>query len=114
MELKNLEGYRLKEIIKRNHKNILLFRKQGSHEKIELFFDGLLFESTSPVANKKVHQVFLEDTLGFRALTELRHQNLNIREYKQLLLKMEDSTNDYKVELICVFKKHRLQRNTTA
>ena len=108
MELNKLVGYKLTEIQKTRFEIKLLFKRQGVGEKLILSFDGFLFETPSPAINKKVQRIEVKNVLGFKALTELRHQKLNTADYKQLLIEMEGSTGDYKIELIGVFKKNHL------
>ena len=111
MELNKLIGYRLTEIQKTPKQTKLLFSKRGISEKLQLSYEkGLLFETPSPVTDKKVLKVDLKTVLGFKAMTELRNQELTPSEYQQLLIEMEGSTSDYKIELICVFRQHNLRR----
>lgn len=111
MELNNIIGYRLTEIQKKAKETTLLFNKRGTGEKFKLSYErGLLFETPTPVTDKKVINVDLKTVLGFKAMTELRNQNMNPNDFQQLLIEMEGSTSDYKIELICVFRQHKLRR----
>lgn len=111
MELNNIIGYKLTEIQKKAKETILLFSKRGTGEKLKLSYNrGLLFETPTPATDKKVIKVDLKTVLGFKAMTELRNQNMNPNEFQQLLIEMEGSTSDYKIELICVFRQHKLRR----
>lgn len=110
MELNNIIGYRLTEIKKKAKEITLLFSKRGTGEKLKLSYEnGLLFETPTPVTDKKVIKINLKTVLGFKAITELRNQNMNPSEFQQLLIEMEGSTSDYKIELICVFRQHKLK-----
>lgn len=111
MELNNIIGYRLTEIQKTSRETTLLFNKRGRGEKLKLSYErGLLFETPTPVTDKKVIKVDLKTVLGFKAMTELRNQNINPHEFQQLQIEMEGSKSDYKIELICVFRQHKLRR----
>ena len=111
MELNSIIGFRLTEIQKTAKQTTLFFAKRGSGEKIQLSFErGLLFETPSPATDRKVLKIDLKTVLGFKALTELRNQDLNPQDFQQLLIEMEGSTGEYKIELICVFRQHKLRK----
>ncbi|MHA8055519.1 hypothetical protein VR611_06195 [Aquirufa nivalisilvae] len=113
MELNNIIGFKLTEIQKTYNLITLFFNKRGTNEKIKLSYEnGLLFETTTPVINRKVTNVNLKSVLGFKAITELRNQSTNPNDFRQLLIEMEGSTSEYKIEIICVFRKHKLKRIT--
>jgi hypothetical protein len=116
MEINHLEGFKLIEIRKTGDKINLIFKRSGHSQKIELSFKGLLFETSTSAITKQVERIDLKNVLGFKAITQLRHQKLNPSEYKQLLIQMEGSSEEYKIELICVFKEYKLtqHRGTTS
>jgi hypothetical protein len=95
-------GLELIEINKKRVQIDLIFRDRRTNRKFVLSYKGFLFETPNPVLNKKVQRIELNNTPGFKAITQLRFQGINPMAYKELLIQMESSTNEHKVELICV------------
>ena len=106
---KEISKLKLVEIRKTSNSILLTFEKPRSKKQVQLIFKGLIFETSSFVLNKKVERVELIDILGFKAVTQLKHLGKNPKDYKQLLIKMSGSSEEYKTELICVFKDYQLE-----
>lgn len=111
MELNEIIGHKLISIQKTKDAVKLLFKGHARYMD-ELSFKGFLFETSSPGINKQVIRTELQNVLGFKALNELKHQNLTPSDYKQLLIQMNEGTEEYKIELICVFKAFKLEQIT--
>jgi hypothetical protein len=110
---RKLIGTELIEIQKINTQVQLIFRDRRVNTKIALAFRGLLFESISSVLNKKVQNIEIKYTLGFKALTQLRFLNEDVSHYGELLIQMKGHTEEFKMELICVsteFKFRKLRK----
>ena len=110
MELNNkIIGLELIEIQKKRSLVELLLKDRKTNKTISITFRGLLFESPYPVLNRKVKILELNNTLGFKAVTQLRFLGLDPMPYNQLYIEMEGSTNVHKIELICVSMSFNLK-----
>jgi hypothetical protein len=110
MEINELVGFKLIEIQKTGAFIKLFFKGSGKNQDFELSYKGLLFETSTSAINKQIAMIHLKSVLGFKAITQLRFQNVNPSEYQQLYIQMRGSTEDWKIELICVFKDYTLKR----
>lgn len=103
MELNNvIVGTKLNEIQKKSDEVKLVF------ENHILIFKGLLFETSASTLNKRVKNVQLNNTLGFRAISQLRHLNRNPENYRQLFIQMEGSDDNNKLELLGALRNYRI------
>jgi hypothetical protein len=93
--------------IKKKETTIRLFFRDGESKQI-LRFEGLLFETPLSPLNKTVINVENSRILGIKAVSQLRYENKNPNEYKQLLIQM-DNFGEWKSELICVYKNVRFE-----
>ncbi len=100
-------GTKLNEIQKKPDEVRLVFHNSNSGRSYILTFKGLLFETSSSALNKKVREIQLKDSLGFRALAQLRSLDRNPDNYKQLFIQMEGSTDDNKIELMGAFRNYK-------
>lgn len=110
-----LVGLELMQIQKKNSQIELLFRDRKHNKKTVLTFKGMLFETPSSALNKKVQHVERNRNIGFKALTQLRTQNLDVSKYEELLIQMQGNTQEFKIELLCVsddFKFRYLKNNS--
>ena len=108
MEINELIGYKLQEIRKTGNQVRLSFNNRQLHKEVELSFTGFLFETSMLATNRNVSSIELGSATGFRAITLLRREQLNPNEYRQLFMQMSGSSEENKIELICVFKSYRL------
>jgi hypothetical protein len=103
MELNNvIVGTKLNEIQKKSDEVKLVF------ENHILIFKGLLFETSASTLNKRVKNVQVNNTLGFRATSQLRHLNRNPENYRQLFIQMEGSDDDNKLELLGAVRNYKI------
>lgn len=93
--------------IKKKETTIKLFFKDENSKHI-LRFEGLLFETALSSINKTVINVENSHILGIKALSQLRYENKNPHEYRQLLIQME-TFGEWKSELICIYKNFRFE-----
>lgn len=108
MELEELRGLKLVGIRKDESSIEIEFRTSNSHKTHRLKFRGYLFETPTPALNKKIRRVSLRNVLGFNATTLLRRNSIDPNEYRQLLIEMEGSNENFKIELMCVFRNYEL------
>ncbi len=108
MELGDVIGTRLNEIKKTSDDVRLVFENTRTNRMYVLSFKGLLFETSAPTLNKRVRNVQLNDTLGFRATSQLRHLNKNPENYRQLFIQMVGSNEDHKLELLGALKNYKV------
>jgi hypothetical protein len=108
MEIESINSSKLVEIRKTGGNTELTFEKTTSKKKLHLFFEGFLFETPYPALNRKVERIEMRHVLGFKAITSLQSQHKNPSDYKQLLIQMDQTTDEHKIELICVFKTFQL------
>lgn len=111
MEINNIiVGSRLNEIHKKPDEVKLVFENSKTNKAYILTFEGLLFETSGSTLNRKVKNVQLNDTLGFRATTQLRHLHKNPENYRQLFIQMEGSSDDNKLELVGALRNYKIYR----
>ena len=111
MEIEELENTKLVEISKKDQdSNSIIFERPRSRDKFKLEFKGWVFETPYSVLNKRVGYVNIRKALGFQAHSQLQYLHKDPAGYKQLLIQMQDSNDEHKVELICVFKNHKLNK----
>ena len=109
MELDNLiVGAKLSEIQKKSDEVKLVFENSKTSKTYVLTFKGLLFETSASTLNRRVKNVQLNNTLGFRATSQLRHLNRNPENYRQLFIQMEGSDDNNKLELLGVLRSYRM------
>lgn len=116
MELSEIiVGTRLNEIQKKSDDVTLIFENTKTNKVYVLTFKGLLFETSNPALNRRVKNVKLNSTLGFRAIAQLRHLNRNPNNYRQLFIQMEGSNDNNKLELLGALRNYKvsLRRQTT-
>lgn len=110
MELKDkLTGYQLIKIEKGISVVKLTFEDKKSRKRISMTFSGLLFETPFPALNRVVERIEFRNTLGFKAMTQLRQLDYPVDKYGQLLIEMSGSNSESKIELICVYQKYRIR-----
>src|SRR5687767_5400243 len=101
MELSDvIIGTKLNEIQKKSDDVKLVFEDTKTNKVYILTFKGLLFESSAPTLNRRVKSIQLNNTLGFRATSQLRHLNRNPENYRQLFIQMVGSDDNHKLELL--------------
>lgn len=109
MELSEIiVGTKLNEIQKKSDDVRLVFENTKSNKVYVLTFKGLLFETSNPTLNRRVKNVKLDRTLGFRAMSQLRHLNRNPNNYRQLFIQMEGSSDDNKLELLGALRSYKV------
>ena len=110
MELRSdvIVGTTLSEIQKKSDGVKLVFEDAKSKKAYVLTFEGLLFESSAPTLNKRVGNIQLNDTLGFRAISQLRHMKQDPENYRQLFIQMEGSDDQNKLELIAALRHYKI------
>lgn len=99
-------NHRLVEI-KKKGTTVRLFFVHENKKKI-LRFDGLIFETTTSPINKKVVSVKDSRLLGIKSMSQLRYENKNPSDYKELLIKMGYS-GSWKSEIICTYNEIRFE-----
>ncbi len=111
MKLDNIIiGSELSQISKTSDKVKLVFKNFEAGNNIILVFHGLVFETTISALNKKVKRIELRNVLGFKAVVQLGYQGIDPNGYKQLLMEMEGSSSENKIELICVLKDYKMKK----
>lgn len=109
MELDNvIVGATLSEIQKKSDEVKLVFENSKTSKAYVLIFKGLLFETSASTLNRRVKNVQLNNTLGFRATSQLRHLNRNPEDYRQLFIQMEGSDDNNKLELLGALRSYRM------
>lgn len=101
-------GTKLNEIQKKSDDVKLVFENTRTNKIYVLTFKGLLFETSNPTLNKRVKNIKLESTLGFRAISQLRQLNRNPDNYRQLFIQMEGSNENNKLELLGALRNYRV------
>jgi len=79
-----------------------------------MLFDGFLLETAGSALNKKVKNVNLAHVLGFRTSSQVRSLNKDPHNYRQLLIQMDGSTEDNKLELLGAFKSYKISSRGNA
>jgi hypothetical protein len=109
MEINNvIVGTQLNEIQKKSDEVKLVFQNQQSKKCYALTFNGLLFETSGSALNKRVKNIQFDNTLGFRAISQLRHLNKDPHKYRQIFIQMEGSDDNNKMELLAAFSDYKL------
>ena len=109
MELRDvIVGTRLNEIRKKPDAIKLFFEDTKNNMMYVLSFKGLLFETSNPTLNKRVKNIQLNHSLGFRALSQLRYLNRNPENYRQLFIQMEGSDDNNKLELLGALRNYKV------
>lgn len=101
-------GTKLNEIQKKSDDVRLVFENTKSNKVYVLTFKGLLFETSNPTLNRRVKSVNLNSTLGFRAMSQIRHLNRNPNNYRQLFIQMEGSNDNNKIELLGALRSYKV------
>ncbi len=101
-------GTKLNVIQKKDDDVKLVFVDTKAKKLHVLTFEGLLFETSSPTLNKRVKNIQLNNTLGFRAISQLRQLKRNPENYHQLFIQMEGSDDNHKLELLGAFKSYKI------
>jgi hypothetical protein len=110
MELKhNLKGYQIDEIIKNGSNVKLRFFDPHEQRKLTMTFNGPIFETPSLTLNSEVIKADLSSILGYKATNLLSHQGKDPHLYKQLLIVLSGSTQEYKNEIICAFQDYQMR-----
>ncbi|HVU55377.1 MAG TPA: hypothetical protein VHD83_09995 [Puia sp.] len=105
-------GATLSEIQKKTDKVKLVFENKRSKKAFTLTFDGFLLETAGPALNRKVKDILYSNVLGFRTLSQVRSLHKSPNKYRQILIQMEGSTEDHKLELLGAFKALKLSSRT--
>lgn len=109
MEVSNLIiGSTLSEIQKRADNVKLTFENSRKGKTYFLTFDGILLETSGSSLNRRVKAIQVENILGFRVSSQLRHLHKNLHDYRQIFIQMEGSNDDNKLELIGAFKRYKI------
>ena len=108
MEVNNVIGTKLNEIQKKPDSIKLVFKNTSNGKSYVLFFDGILLETSGSSLNRKVKNIQIDEILGFKTSTQLRHLKKNPNNYKQLFIQMEGSNEDNKFELLGAFKNYKI------
>ena len=114
MELSQVIGTKLNEIQKKPDVIRLVFENTKTNKAYVLSFKGLLFETSSPTLNRRVKNIQVNRTLGFRALSQLRNLNRNPDNYRQLFIQMEGSDENNKFELVGALRNYRVSSRSDA
>src|ERR1700722_693127 len=93
-------GTTVEEIQKKPDLVKVVFENKRTRKTLTLSFDGVLLETAGSSLNKRVEDVKINQVLGFRTSTQLLSQRKNPQRYRELLIRMEGSTDDYKLELV--------------
>ncbi len=110
MEINNdvIVGSKLNEIQKKPDEVKLVFENSKTHKTYVLSFKGLLFETATSSLNRRVKYIDLNNTLGFKAITQLRMLNRNPGNYRQLFIQMEGSNDENKIELLGALRNYKI------
>ena len=112
MELATIiTGQKLIEIQKGVNLIKIVFENNLDQSNTILSFQGYLFETNISVLNRKVEYANLRNTLGFKAVAQLRYDKQDFTAFKQLLIQMEGTDDENKIELIAVFKSYTINEN---
>lgn len=115
MEVDNLiVGSKLSQIQKKPDEIRLIFENSKNGEGYVLRFRGLLFETNGSTINKKVKNIQFNNTLGFRATSQLRHLKRDPNNYRQIFIQMEGSNENNKLELLGAFRNYKISTKRPA
>ena len=101
-------GAKLNEIQKKPDKVILFFENSRTKESYVLTMRGLLFETSGSTLNKKVLNIQVNKTLGYRASSQLRQLKRDPQKYKQIYIQMEGSSEENKFELLGAVRNFKI------
>ena len=104
----SIVGSKLSEIQKRPDQVKLVFQNSKLDKGYVLTFKGLLFETAGSSLNKKVRRAEINNTLGFRATSQLRQMDRDPKNYRQLFIQMEGSGDIDKFELLGAVRTYKL------
>ena len=112
MEINNaIVGSKLNEIRKKPDEVKLIFENSKTNKVYVLSFKGLLFETSGSTLNRRVKNIQFNNTLGFRATSQLRYLKRNPQNYRQMFIQMEGSNDDNKLELLGAFRNYKISQN---
>jgi hypothetical protein len=109
-----LVGSKLNKIQKEPDLVTLVFENSKKGRRYVLTFNGILFETTASTLNKKVKHVQINDTLGIRALSQIRSLNRSPRKYRQIYIQMEGSSEENKLELLGALRTLKISNRSQA
>jgi hypothetical protein len=113
MEVNNLIiGSKLSEIQKKPDNVKLVFENSRKGKTYFLSFDGILLETSGSSLNRRVRAIQIDNTLGFRVSSQLRHLHKNPQNYQQIFIQMEGSNEANKLELLGAFKNYKILSRT--
>lgn len=95
-----IKGYKLNTVIKMQGSVRLELINVRLGRKIRISFDGVVFETFKPPVGGVVEDFSITESLGVKVLTTLRAQRKNTNNYVQLYIRMKDSTDEMKREII--------------
>jgi hypothetical protein len=107
-------GMTLEEIQKKPDLVKVVFENKRTRQTVTLSFDGVLLETGGSSLNKRVEDLKINQVLGFRTSTQLLSQRKNPQRYRELLIRMEGSTDDYKLELVGAFLPGKITLKSAA
>ena len=96
----------MNEIQKKTDKVKLVFENKRTKKAYTMVFDGFLLETSGSALEKRVKDVQLSQVLGFRTRSQVQTLHKNPHDYQQILIQMEGSTEDYKLELLGAFRNN--------
>jgi len=105
---KVIMGTTLNEIQKKPDEVKLIFEHPKTKKTYVLSFRGLLFETSGSTLNRRVKNIEVNETLGYRATSQLRHLNRNPNNYRQIFIQMEGSNDNNKLELLGAFRNYKI------
>lgn len=108
MELSDVIGARLNEIQKKPDNVKLVFENATKNEEYILRFTGLLFETSNSALNRRVKNIQIYNTLGFRAISQLGNLKQSPAAYRQLFIQMDGSDENNKIELLGALKNYKV------
>ena len=109
MEVGNvIIGLKLSAIQKMPDEVRLVFENSKTKKSYVLSFRGLLFETSGSTLNRRVMNIQINNTLGFRATSQLRHLNRDPHNYRQMFIQMEGSNDNNKLELLGAFRNYKI------
>jgi hypothetical protein len=101
-------GATLNEIQKKTGHVKIVFENKSERRFFTMSFDGFLLETAGSALDKRVSDVMISSVLGFRTMSQVRSSGEDPHDYRQLLIRMEGSTDDYKVELFAAFRQYKI------
>ncbi len=101
-------GATLNEIQKKADHVKVVFQNDKNGRTFTMSFDGFLLETSGSALGRRVSDVKVSSVLGFRTMTQVRAFGKDPHDYRQLLIQMEGSTDDYKLELFAAFRQYKI------